>query len=272
MSGGPRPFTAVTAPSAQEERATGTRLIGGFFAWLRDRIARGLLRIGLGPNTITFVGLLFSAAAGVSFALRLWGFRLAALFIVAAGACDMLDGAVAKLGHRETAFGGFFDSSTDRYSDGFLFGGLVWYWSGMGNHLLTGLALSSLIGAFLVSYTRARAENLIDSCKVGLWERGERTTLLLIGAAVGRLPACLLLLGTLTHLTVLQRVLHTRARLAGREPEPLGPVTLPGGKLGRLGWWLLHRVLFWGYPRMTLAYDVAVAAIIAFALFFPFRG
>jgi len=246
MSGGPRPFTAVTAPSAQGERATGTRLIGGFFAWLRDRIARGLLRIGLGPNTITFVGLLFSAAAGVSFALRLWGFRLAALFIVAAGACDMLDGAVAKLGHRETAFGGFFDSSTDRYSDGFLFGGLVWYWSGMGNHLLTGLALSSLIGAFLVSYTRARAENLIDSCKVGLWERGERTTLLLIGAAVGR--------------------------LTGREPEPLGPVTLPGGKLGRLGWWLLHRVLFWGYPRMTLAYDVAVAAIIAFALFFPFRG
>ena len=92
------------------------------------------------------------------------------------------------------------------------------------------------------------------------------TVLLLIGAVLGGLPAALLLLGTLTHVTALQRLLYTRDRLAGRTHKA------PEGKLRWFGWWLLHRLMFWGYPRATLPYDIAVAVVVVFALCFPLSG
>jgi CDP-diacylglycerol--glycerol-3-phosphate 3-phosphatidyltransferase len=244
-----------------------TGAIGIFFATLRDLLARGLVPLGVTPNALTALGCGLSAAAGLAFALGPpWQRWPAVAFLVGAGACDMLDGAVAKLGGRATAFGAFLDSTLDRASDGFLFGGLFWYWAARGEALLAGLSLSALLAAFLVSYTRARAENLIDSCKVGFWERGERTVLLLIGATFAVLPAAVLVLGTLVHLTALQRVLHTRRVLEDRVSEP------PAGRLARLGWWLVHRVLFWAYPRASLPYDVVVAATIAFVLWVRFPG
>jgi len=254
-------------PSQRRDRPPGlTRLLGTLFARLRDRLARALLSLHVTPNLLTVLGLILASAAGVAFAASTWNFRLGALFVLAAGACDILDGAVAKLGSRTTSFGAFLDSSLDRYSDGFLFGGLLLHWAYRGNHLLATLSLSALLGSFAVSYSRARAENLIDSCKVGFWERGERTVLLLIGAAFGHLPAALLLLGTLTHLTALQRLLYTRGRLEERTFEP------PERRLPRLCWWVVHRVLLWGYPRASLPYDVAAVLTVAFTLLFPLPG
>jgi CDP-diacylglycerol--glycerol-3-phosphate 3-phosphatidyltransferase len=260
------PEMSGQAPSSETRGARSlTGAIGALFAFLRDLLARGLVALGVTPNVVTATGCGLSAAAGLAFALGPpWQRWPAVAFLVGAGACDMLDGAVAKLGGRATAFGAFFDSTLDRASDGFLFGGLFWYWAARGEALLAGLSFSALLAAFLVSYTRARAENLIDSCKVGFWERGERTVLLLLAATFAVLPAAVLVLGTLVHLTALQRLLHTRRALAGRVSEP------SGGWLARFGWWLVHRVLFWGYPRASLPYDVAVAAIVAFVLLVPF--
>lgn len=255
-----------TGPHSPAPLPTLTRGLGSLFARLRDRLARPLVSLGVAPNLLTVLGLILAAAAGVAFAAGTWHFRLGALFVVAAGACDVLDGAAAKLGGRTTTFGGFLDSGLDRYSDGFLFGGLLLHWAHRGNHLLAVLSLSALIGSFAVSYLRARAENVIDSCKVGFWERGERTVLLLLGALLGSIPAALLLLGTLTHVTALQRLLHTRDRLEGRRHEA------PQRRLQWLWWWLAHRVVFWSYPRATLPYDVAVVVVVAFTLSFPLSG
>ena len=261
---GQTPPSETTGASAKRVRSL-TGAIGAPFAFLRDLLARGLLVLGITPNSVTAAGCVLSAAAGLAFALGSpWQRWPAVALLVGAGACDMLDGAVAKLGGRATPFGAFFDSTLDRASDGFLFGGLFWYWAARGEALLAGLSFSALLAAFLVRYTRARAENLIDSCKVGFWERGERSVLLLVGAAFAVLPAAVLVLGALVHLTALQRLLHTRRALAGRASEP------SGGQLARLGWWLVHRLLFWGYPRASLPYDVAVAAILAFVLLVRF--
>jgi len=246
-----------------------TGAIGAFFASLRDLLARGLVALGVTPNALTGLGCLLSAAAGLAFALGPpWQRWPAALLLTAAGACDMLDGAVAKLGRRETAFGAFLDSSLDRASDSLLFGGLFWYWASRGAFALAGLSFSALLAAFLVSYTRARAENLIDSCKVGFWERGERTVLLLVGTTFAALPATVLVLGTLVHLTALQRLLHTRRVLEGRG-RPQSGREPPTGRLPRLGWWFVHRLLFWAYPRASPPYDVVVAVTIAFVLLVP---
>lgn len=253
-------------PAGRPGARTFARLIGGFFARRRDHSARLLLRLGVSADLLTVVGLILAAAAGVAFAAGTWRFRLGGLLLVAAGACDMLDGAVAKLGGRATRFGAFLDSSVDRYSDGFLFGGLLLHWAYRGNHLLAVLSLSALVGSFAVSYTRARAENLIDSCRVGFWGRGERTVLLLLAAFSGAMPGALVLLGTLTHVTALQRILHTRDRLQGRRREP------PAGRRRRLWWWLFHRLVLWSYPRASVAYEVAVVVVVVFTLVVPVPG
>jgi len=266
MSDQPDPGQQQQARSVPRPRTTVTGVIGRFFSRLRDLVARALIALGITPNQITIAGLALSAAAGISFALGLWGLRLGAVLILAAGACDMLDGAVAKLGRQDTKFGAMLDSSLDRYSDGFLFGGLIWYWAAADEALLAGLAISALVGALVISYTRARAENVIDSCKVGFWERGERTVLLLLASAAGTLPAAILVLGTLTHLSALQRILHTRWVLEGRRHDP------PEGGPRWVCWWVLHRLLLWDYPRASVPYDIAALGIIVFVGALPFSG
>ena len=279
-AGAETPPDSHIGPQSPAPLPTFTRGLGSVCARLRDWVARTLLRLGVSPNLLTVIGLILSAAAGVAFAAGTWHFRLGALFVIAAGACDILDGAAAKLGGHTTAFGSVLDSSLDRYSDGFLFGGLLLHWAHRGDQLLAALSLSALIGSFAVSYLRARAENLIDSCKVGFWERGERTVLLLLAALLGVVPGALLLLGTLTHVTALQRLLHTRDRLEGRKDEaPPAAAEGPEGRRPwwglrplRLWWWLLHRVVFWSYPRATLPYDIAVVSVVVFTLCVPFPG
>jgi phosphatidylglycerophosphate synthase len=265
MAGAPQP-TGTSEGTTAHPRTAVTAVFAGSVRRLRDLVARGLLAVGVTPNQLTVLGLLFSAAGGVTFALGLWDLRLGALCIVTAGACDILDGAVAKMGGRTTPFGAMLDSSLDRYSDGFLIGGLIVHWAAGGQTRLVVLALSALVGSLAVSYTRARAENVIPSCKVGFWERGERSVLLLLAAVTGTLPAAMLVLGTLAHLTALQRILHTRRVLAGEPDRP------PVGGVRRVGRWLVHKVIFWGYPRTSLAYDLVSAVTVAFVLLIPFQG
>ena len=150
-------------------------------------------KTGIPPNMITILGLILSALAG--FIYSTGSFFWAAWVVVLAGICDTLDGTIARSSGKGTAFGAFFDSSLDRYSDMFILVGLVWVFSGGPSLWLSpGMDESSLqspitvlfiimamIGSFMVSYTRARAEALGVDCKVGLMQRTERVVLLVIG-------------------------------------------------------------------------------------------
>jgi CDP-diacylglycerol--glycerol-3-phosphate 3-phosphatidyltransferase len=72
-------------------------------------------------------------------------------------------------------------------------------------------AVLAIIGSFLVSYTRARAEGLGLECKVGWFERPERTVLLIVAGLFGVgpvMPGALLLLVLLSFATAAQRVAH----------------------------------------------------------------
>ena len=194
-------------------------------------LVRGLVRIGVSADTLTILGCLFSLAAGLAFFEG--GFRLAAALLAASGACDLLDGEIARAGGRVTRFGAFIDSTLDRIGESFALAGLAGFYL---VHLLTlseqptlvleelqrGLeprtwavvsltAVLALMGSFMVSYTRARAEALGVECRVGWFERPERMVLLIVAGAfgVGRvMPAALLLLAALSFLTAGQRVVH----------------------------------------------------------------
>lgn len=170
-------------------------------------IGRIFAKSGLSPNVFTLFGLILSAFTAFSFAIG--NLALALTLLVLTSFFDMLDGAVAKVTGKVTKFGGFLDSTVDRYSDALILIGIAMF---LKEHYL--LVMVVIIGSIMVSYTRTRAENIIEKCEVGLAERAERlivlilTTLLAV-VGVNIFYEALLFLAVITHVTVLQRLLYT---------------------------------------------------------------
>lgn len=200
---------------------------------LWDAIVRGYLKViapvaewmvekRVNPNTITTVGTLCSMTAGAIYAsghIRTagWVLGLTALF-------DVLDGTVARRTGRSTVFGAFYDSTLDRVADGAILGGLTIFFARndvhhsipplMGTPMVAVLLLG-IIGTFLTSYTRARAESLGIDAKVGILQRPERVTLLsapqaFFGLALDGwvLIAICVLLSATAWITAVQRIVY----------------------------------------------------------------
>ncbi len=171
--------------------------------------SRFIQKIGLRPNTLTFIGLGVNGLAGWALAEGEW-FQGAGLIILA-GFFDIMDGAVARNCHETTTFGSFLDSVIDRYSDLSILVGLLIFYSRNGDLLYQVLTGVGMMGTALVPYTRARAETLIPKCNTGIMERPERILLLFFGAAIPAImPGIIWITAVGTNITVLQRVLYTR--------------------------------------------------------------
>jgi CDP-diacylglycerol--glycerol-3-phosphate 3-phosphatidyltransferase len=200
---------------------TFTSAIGGFFEKIIDWIVRGLALSKIHPNVLTFIGLLINIGAA---ALLAGGqFRWAGGVIIGAGLFDMVDGRVARETNRVTRFGGFFDSVLDRYSDLFLLMGLLVWYGSINLPFYVVLTAVVMTGSVMVSYTRARAENSIPTCKVGFMERPERVVLLIIGALFDRFPEVLWVIAVLANLTVVQRMVFTWQEAKRLEEAQLRP-------------------------------------------------
>jgi phosphatidylglycerophosphate synthase len=121
-----------------------------------DKPLSGIIkRINLDPNTITVAGFITTTIAAVFFAFDL---KVGGVLLVIGSVMDMLDGVVARVNDKVTDFGAFLDSVLDRYADAFIFLGLSVYYYRDGNIIAVVLSLGTLVGAFLISYARARAE------------------------------------------------------------------------------------------------------------------
>ena len=145
--------------------------------------------------------------------------------IIGAGLFDMVDGRVARETNRVTRFGGFFDSVLDRYSDLALLMGLLVYYGSINRSFYVVLTAIVMTGSVMVSYTRARAENTIPTCKVGFMERPERVVLLIIGALFDRMAPVLWVIAVLSNITVIHRMVFTY-----QEAERLEEAQLRAGK------------------------------------------
>jgi CDP-diacylglycerol--glycerol-3-phosphate 3-phosphatidyltransferase len=170
-------------------------------------IVRGLALSRIHPNVLTFLGLVINMVA--AYMLAVGQFRWAAAVIIGAGLFDMVDGRVARETNRVTRFGGFFDSVLDRYSDcALLVGLLVWYGS-INRPFYVVLTAVAMAASVMISYTRARAENSIPTCKVGFMERPERVVLVIIGALFDHMAPVLWVIAVLGNLTVVHRMIFT---------------------------------------------------------------
>lgn len=174
---------------------------------LLDPLGAALVRRGVHPDTVTFIGLalVIVAAGAILFGQLQW----AGLILLLALPLDALDGAVARALPDRGAFGAMLDSTADRYADGFIFGALSYHFAVQDQYDLLLLALLTLIGSLLVSYTRARAEGLNVNVTVGWFTRLERLVVTLVMLLVPPLlPWGVLLLASGTHLTAIQRLLY----------------------------------------------------------------
>jgi CDP-diacylglycerol--glycerol-3-phosphate 3-phosphatidyltransferase len=169
-------------------------------------LARLISRTGITPTGLTVAGFVFNA--GVAWVMALGHLRLGGLLVLLAGAFDALDGALARLTDRVTPFGAFLDSTLDRCSEAVLYLGLLAFYAGRGSRLEILLIYLTIVGSFLVSYTRARAEGLDIECKVGLFTRFERVVVLALGLLLGQMLLALAVLAVGSHLTALHRILH----------------------------------------------------------------
>ena len=195
---------------------------------LIDPVAQWLVRHDVHPNTITTIGALCTIAGGV-----LYGFghiRLGGWLLGVTALFDVLDGTVARRAERNSEFGAFYDSTLDRVADGFVLGGLAVFfasrpeWWGVP---MVGICVLALVGSFVTSYTRARAEGLGIDARVGILQRPERVVLLsapqaFFGLAFHGLVliAIIVLLTVTAWITAAQRV---RAVHQGLQTEPAEP-------------------------------------------------
>lgn len=155
-----------------------------------DPFVKGLIKLGLTPNMVTFIGFVLNIGVAIIFIeggerghrgdLSYVGW--AGALVLFAGLFDMLDGQVARLGKMSSSFGALFDSVLDRYSELVMFLGICYYLIAHHYFLSSLFAFIAMIGSMMVSYTRARAEGLGIECKDGLMQRPERVVLIGVSA------------------------------------------------------------------------------------------
>jgi CDP-diacylglycerol--glycerol-3-phosphate 3-phosphatidyltransferase len=189
---------------------------------LASRSVTSLARTGITPNVLTATGVSLCLAAAVLVPFenheKLLFFWLAAAVFVVGSLLDILDGALARVGGKTTPFGAFIDSTTDRVGEGAMLAAIALVFSRHGQDWAVVVAIAAVVGSFLVSYTRARAEALGLRGDVGLGSRAERVVLItagLIFAPWGGLPWAIVALAATAWLTVVQRILHVRKQLSG---------------------------------------------------------
>jgi CDP-diacylglycerol--glycerol-3-phosphate 3-phosphatidyltransferase len=191
---------------------TWTSAFGKGSGWLLQKIVNGLALSRISPNTLTFIGLIINVIAAFFFGygradnyVRM--FLYAGLVIIGAGLFDMVDGRVARMTNQVSVFGAFFDS--------------VFYARG-NRYFYVVLVAFVMTASLMVSYTRARAEALIGSCKVGFMERPERIVLIILGALFerwGAMAPALWVLAIMTTITVIHRIRYTYLETERRKLE-----------------------------------------------------
>ncbi len=156
------------------------RWVRDWLMWVIGPFERGMIRAGVTPTVLNFIGAAFGLLAGVAFAFGALG--VAGWLIMLGGVADVFDGRIARARGIVSSFGAFLDSTLDRFSESFTLLGLLVYFAAA--PWLVFATAAAMSGSLLVSYTKARGESLGVRSPGGLMQRAERLVLLALGAIV----------------------------------------------------------------------------------------
>lgn len=170
-------------------------------------VGRFFSGLGITPNMATMIG--FGLNVIVALILLLGYPRVAGGLLLVASAFDMVDGAIARFTGTISKFGGFLDSTVDRYSEIVVYIGLlIWLNTTDNDHVGAVLVVISATGALMISYARARAEAIGFRASVGLVARPERVVLLALCLLINQPMWALWILAVTTHVTAVWRMIH----------------------------------------------------------------
>jgi CDP-diacylglycerol---glycerol-3-phosphate 3-phosphatidyltransferase len=194
---------------------------GGMTAGEMRELARNrLIESRLTPNAISLTGLLGNLVAAVLILEH--HFVLAGIAFILGSLCDMMDGRYSRMSGKGTPFGAFLDSTLDRIEEGVVLAAIAVWFAESGNELAVGATVLTVVGSYMVSYTRARAEALGVECKVGIASRAVRVVILSAGLVFADgelipdfdlLEPAIYAMAALTIFTTFQRVFHVRGQL-----------------------------------------------------------
>src|SRR6188508_2180812 len=236
---------------------TVTGFIGTVCMFPLRAIIGASVALGIHPNVLTLIGVLINVGAAV--ALGRDHFLLAGVIMIVANIFDFIDGKVAHVTNTVSRFGAFWDSTLDRFSDIALFLGLIYLYSDLRRTDYVMVSALGLMFSIMTSYARARAESLIEKCKVGFMERPERIVLFMIGAFTDRMAAVMWVILILSIVTVANRIHYTYLVL-NHKPVPTGSDVMTRA---------FSRAFFWRDERASVPYDLWVIAILAFVWLTP---
>jgi CDP-diacylglycerol--glycerol-3-phosphate 3-phosphatidyltransferase len=187
---------------------------------LASRSMLHLARTRVTPDALTAAGVALCVAAAVLVFFEnrneILFYWLGAGVFVVGSVLDILDGALARTSGKGTPFGAFLDSTTDRISEGAVLGAIALVFARHRDLVGVGLAFAAVVGSFLVSYTRARAEALGLRGDVGIGSRAERVVVITVGLVFAPWGALVWAMGALTAtawFTAGQRVWSVQAQL-----------------------------------------------------------
>ena len=213
--------------SVQKSRTkTFTDYMRVWFKGIVDPLGAFFNHIGVTPNTMTMLGLLGNIVG--AWFLSQGNMFLGGVFVLICTPFDALDGTMARLRGEANEFGAFVDSVTDRYSELFILGGLLYYFTTHNDHLSTIAVYMAAAGSVLVSYVKARADSLKFDANVGILTRMERyivlAPLLVIGGILAQFPSAsnwapvlpkiaIWIVAVLANITALQRIWKVRQQV-----------------------------------------------------------
>jgi CDP-diacylglycerol--glycerol-3-phosphate 3-phosphatidyltransferase len=190
-------------------------------AEMRALARNRLIESRLTPNAISITGLVGNLIAAALILEE--HFVLAGVAFILGSLCDMFDGRYSRMSGKGTPFGAFLDSTLDRVEEGVVLAAVAAWFAKNSNEVAVAGTVIAVVGSYMVSYTRARAEALGVECKVGIASRAVRVVILSVGLVfaagelipdVDLLEAAIYVMAALTVFTALQRVLHVRRQLA----------------------------------------------------------
>jgi len=190
--------------------------------WARQQllvVGEFLGGLGLTPNMLTIIGFVLNCVVAVIIAT---GYvQVGGVLLLFSSGFDMLDGSVARATGKMSAFGGFLDSTVDRYSEIVVYFGILYYLLEDTDDWKTGslLTVAAATGALMISYARARAEAAGWKASVGILARTERVVVLSLGLIIGKPVWALGLLAIGTHLTAVTRMVHVWRLSLKQSPE-----------------------------------------------------
>jgi CDP-diacylglycerol--glycerol-3-phosphate 3-phosphatidyltransferase len=173
---------------------------------ITDPIVGILSKSGITPNALTLINLALNI--GAAYVIATGHFIIGGVLVLVSGLFDLLDGALARFTKQTTKFGAILDSTVDRISEAAILCGLLIWYIPQGASLEIILIFVVLIGSFLVSYIRARAEGLGWQCQVGLFTRAERVIVLAVGLLINQIFIALCVLVVFVFITVVQRLVY----------------------------------------------------------------